>query len=54
MWGHQKVNTLLVYRRDSGPGLLDKKAEEDAAFCLIKDGTFFHLFCPTNPLLNYL
>jgi hypothetical protein len=26
-----------------------KKAEEDATFCLIKDGTFFPLFCLTNP-----
>jgi hypothetical protein len=23
--------------------------EEDATFCLIKDGTFFPLFCLTNP-----
>jgi hypothetical protein len=26
-----------------------KKAEEDATFNLIKDGTFFPLFCLTNP-----
>jgi hypothetical protein len=26
------------------PGSLDTKAEEDATFCLIKDGTFSHSF----------
>jgi hypothetical protein len=28
-----------------------KKAEEDATFYLIKDGTFLSLFCQTNPVL---
>jgi hypothetical protein len=32
----------------SVPGSLDKSAEEVATFCLIKDGTFFTLFCLTN------
>jgi hypothetical protein len=26
-----------------------KKTEENATFCSIKDGTFFTLFCLTNP-----
>jgi hypothetical protein len=30
-----------------------KKAEEDAAFYLIKDGSFFPLLCLTNPALVY-
>jgi hypothetical protein len=32
-------------------GSFYKKAEEDATFCLIKDGTFFPLFCLTNAAL---
>jgi hypothetical protein len=24
------------------------KGEEDAIFCVLKDGIFFRLFCPTN------
>jgi hypothetical protein len=35
------------------PGLLDKKVEEDATFCLIKD-TFLPLFCLTNPAQDVL
>jgi hypothetical protein len=31
---------------------LTKKEEEDDTFCLIKDGTFFRLFCLTNPALD--
>jgi hypothetical protein len=35
------------------PGSLNKKAEEDATFYLInKNGTFFPLFCLTNPALE--
>jgi hypothetical protein len=30
-------------------GSLDKKAEEDATFCFIKDGTFFLLFLSKEP-----
>jgi hypothetical protein len=34
----------------SSAGLVrQKKAEEDATFYWIKDGTFFPLFCLTNP-----
>jgi hypothetical protein len=29
-----------------------KKVEEDATFCLIKDGTFCPLFCLTNTALD--
>jgi hypothetical protein len=30
-----------------------KKEEQDATFCLIKDGTFLSLFCLTNPALVF-
>jgi hypothetical protein len=31
------------------PGSLDKKAEENATFCLTKDATFFPLFLSNEP-----
>jgi hypothetical protein len=33
------------------PGSLDKKTEGDAIYYIIKDDTFFLLFCLTNPAI---
>jgi hypothetical protein len=41
-----------IFCKEEGQQFLCRKAEEDATFCLKKDGTFFALFCLTNSALE--